>query len=104
MHLKTGLFFLHFHINFCFSSNDSNTCSKDSCYIEEGVPIHWDLTGLHQNDPKLIEAIKNKVLWPIPISKKLNLYKPPTISNIKGQYGQPLIIEEILKVFSNFIF
>ena len=40
---------------------------------EKGVPIHYDLIGLHQNDPKLIRAIREKVLWPPSTSGKLNL-------------------------------
>ena len=41
------------------------TCKQDvNCEnIVEGVKIHWDLNGLSQDDPVLIENIKNKVLW-----------------------------------------
>ena len=30
----------------------------------KGVPIYWGLNGLEENDPYLIESIKNSVLWP----------------------------------------
>ena len=40
---------------------DTNNCEN----IVEGVKIHWDLNGLSQDDPVLIENIKNKVLWVI---------------------------------------
>ena len=76
----------------------TQTCSKDNFDIEKGVPIHWDLIGMDQNDPKLIESIKSKVLWaPPPTSKKLNLDSPVTNANIRGQYGQPLSVEDVLK-------
>ena len=41
------------------------TCKQDvNCEnIVESVKIHWDLNGLSQDDPVLIENIKNKVLW-----------------------------------------
>ena len=60
----------------------------------KGVPIHWGLVGLEENDPYLIESIKNSVLWP-PSSpnEKLNLRG----DDIKGQYGQPDYVEKILK-------
>ena len=42
------------------------TCRQDNCEnVVEGVKIHWELNGLSQDDPVLIENIKNKVLWVI---------------------------------------
>ena len=38
--------------------------------------IHWDLIGMKADDPKLIEAIKTKVLWKPPTVKSLNLGSP----------------------------
>ena len=64
--------------------------------ISEAV-IHWDLVGMKQDDPKLIEAIKTKVLWKPPIKKGLNLGVPLTKELIGGQFGQPLVVEEVLK-------
>ena len=40
---------------------------------EKSVPIHYDLIGLNQNEPNLIRAIREKVLWPPSTSGKLNL-------------------------------
>ena len=56
-------------------------------HIEEGVPIHWDLLGLDQDDPKLIEAIKSKVLWrPPPQKYNYNLKFPNQDKILEGQY------------------
>ena len=49
------------------------------------------------DDPKLIEAIKTKVLWKPPAIKGLNLGVPITDKLIGGQFGQPHVVEEILK-------
>ena len=58
----------------------------ENCEIEPGVPIHWDLMGLNQTDEKLIQAIKNKVLWPPPSKdKKLKLNLPPSLQYIQGK-------------------
>ena len=85
-------------LNFCcFNSTLCQTCNKETCEIEEGVTIHWDLNGLDQNDPKLIEAIKTKVLIPPPTKQKLKLTLPTSMKFVNGQYGQPLVIEKILK-------
>ena len=82
---------------FCFNAILCQTCTKETCEIEEGVIIHWDLNGMDQNDPKLIEAIKTKVLIPPPSKQKLKLNLPTSMKFINGQYGQPLVIEKILK-------
>ena len=49
------------------------------------------------DDPKLIEAIKTKVLWKPPTIKGLNLGVPLTDKLIGGQFGQPHVVEEVLK-------
>ena len=54
------------------ANSQTNIVVKD-VNNEEVVPIHYDLIGLHQNDPKLIRAIREKVLWPPSTSGKLNL-------------------------------
>ena len=81
----------------CFNAILCQTCTKETCEIEEGVIIHWDLNGMDQNDPKLIEAIKTKVLIPPPSKQKLALKLPTSMKFINGQDGQPSAIEKILK-------
>ena len=81
----------------CLKSILCQTCTKETCEIEEGVVIHWDLNGMEQNDPKLIEAIKSKVLIQPPTKQKLELKLPTSMKFINGQYGQPSAIEKILK-------
>ena len=59
---------------------------------------------MDQNNPKLIEAIKTKVLWQPPQINsakpekgKLNLKTKDLNDVIEGQFGQPLFVEEILQ-------
>ena len=57
---------------------------------------------MDQNDPELIKAIRNKVLWrPPSADKKLNLnnVKSSGIPSKDGfsQYDQPIFVEKILK-------
>ena len=77
------------------SSEAPNYCRTEDC-LDENVPIHWDLVGLEQNDAKLIEAIRDKVLWKPPKGKTLHLFKSPTGKNLNGQYGQSAKVEELL--------
>lgn len=66
--------------------------------MEDGISYHSDLIGLHQDDPKLIKAIKDRVLIPPPIpKKKLNLVVPLTSFRLKGQFGQSYAMEEIFQ-------
>ena len=61
---------------------------------------------MDQDNPKLIEAIKTKVLWQPPQTNsadskpekgKLNLKTKDLNDVIEGQFGQPLFVEEILQ-------
>ena len=63
---------------------------------EAEVPIHWELNGLSQDDPKLIEEIRAKVLIE-PDGKPLNLFRPSG-KRLQGQYGQPAEVESVLKL------
>ena len=73
--MKTAIFtFIALFIG--HSKCDQHYCQKESC-VEKGVTIHWDLMGLDQDDPKLIQSIRDKVLWPPPPKKsKVNLAQP----------------------------
>ena len=75
----------------------------DNCEIEPGVPIHWDLMGLNQTDEKLIQAIKNKVLWPPPNKdKKLKLNLPPSLQYIQGSRVFKNILQKFREINSLF--
>ena len=50
---------LPLYCNFGFSKDDEDALSSET-------PIHWDFNGLHQEDPKLIQFIKENVLIPPP--------------------------------------
>ena len=74
--MKTKIFF-SIALFIVHSKCDQHYCQKESCIVEKGVTIHWDLMGLDQEDPKLIQSIRDKVLWPPPPKKsKVNLDQP----------------------------
>jgi len=78
----------------CTTSNEK-VCEKDFCQ-ENGVKIYSELNGLDQYDPKVIEKLKNDILVK-PSHEPLNLSRPPQPNSLKGQYGQPYGVEDILK-------
>ena len=79
----------------------SLTCAKNVEIREDGlVKIYWDLNGMKQDDPELIQIIKEEILVP-PDGAKLNLTYEPSAKAIKGQYGQVNDAERILKIKEN---
>merc|ERR1719360_139028 len=72
-------------------------CEDTQCAKNGEVNIYEDLQGLEQDDPKLIQALKERVLIAPNPKAKLNMTKPLTQKFLRGQYGQPLEIEEVLK-------
>ena len=68
--------------------------------------IHWNLNGLNQDDPILIQKIKNDILIQkikndilIPPNRHQTLsLKDPPEDNEGGQYGQVSRIEKILRL------
>ena len=62
--------------------------------------IHWNLNGLNQDDPILIQKIKNDILIPPNPHQTLTLKDPPE-TNESGQYGQVSRIEKILGLSKN---
>ena len=93
---KTALLYLVTQFYAYTFAETQNYCRTEDC-LDQNVPIYWDLVDLDQNDPKLIDAIKNKVLWKPPKNKGLKLQKSPIPKNINGQYGQSAAIEDLLK-------
>ena len=76
----------------------SEYCDKATC-VEKGVPIHWDLLGLDQDDPFLIQSIKNKVLLAPPKNgRKLKLKQPIGRKLYYGQHGQSFKVDEFLRI------
>ena len=51
------------------------------------VKIYWALNGMKQEDPILIEFIRNHVLIK---PKNVKSYQNRSDSSMRGQYGQPL--------------
>ena len=61
------------------------------------VKIYWDLTGMKQEDPRLIEFIKNNVLIKPDFSVPLNLSKhTKCCKKLGGQFGQAFEAEDML--------
>ena len=86
---------------FCDASKDS----KDDCkglWVEEVGIIDPMLNDLDQEDPKLIELIKEKYLIKPPSEKPYNFNS--SNPNLNGQYGQPVLIEKMLKQKKNGFF
>ena len=53
---------------------------------------------MDQNNEVLIKAIKDKVLWhPFDPNKDINFLYEDTEDMIRGQFGQPFHVEELLK-------
>ena len=51
------------------------------------------LNLLSQEDPKLVEILKERYLMK-PNGKKLNLTDPANMKNLGGQHGQPYLLED----------
>jgi hypothetical protein len=81
------------------SSAISGVCDKEdvTCTDNDLVKIYWSLNGLKQDDPALIEVLKNEILIP-PDGKQLNMLGPMSTKRLKGQYEQPYHAEEMLKL------
>jgi hypothetical protein len=71
--------------------------SRGECpVIDETIEIEkidWSLNKLRQDDPRLIQVLKEKYLIQ-PNNKPLNLTRMPSKNVLQGQYGQPLILDE----------
>jgi hypothetical protein len=81
------------------SSEVSSVCDKEdvTCTDNDLVKIYWSLNGLKQDDPALIEVLKNEILIP-PDGKELNMLGPMSSKRLRGQYEQPYHAEDYLKL------
>ena len=71
----------------------SQECERESCSNNDHPKIYPELLGLDQEDPVLIQAIKDKVLIPPPPkTAKLNLESSMSWTKLKGQFGQVEIL------------
>ena len=87
--------FSHTFFIYLLSEHEKTILNNSSEITEFDVPIHWDLIGLNQDDPILIDAIRNKVLWRPPNPKKVLNLKHDIKSD--GQTTQSLYVENLLK-------
>jgi hypothetical protein len=81
------------------SSELSSVCNKEdvTCTDKDLVKIYWSLNGLKQDDPALIEVLKNEILIP-PDGKELNMLGPMSSKRLGGQFGQPYLVENYLQL------
>ncbi len=77
----------------CDLLNSDKDCSISNDNNIETEEIDWSLNDLSQDDPKLIQILKEKYLVR-PNNKPLNLTHPVSSKTLKGQYGQPMLIDE----------
>ena len=76
------------------TENDGSNDGKNECsIIDETEDIDRSLNKLSQDDPKLIQTLKDKYLIG-PNNKPLNLRRPPSNKLLKGQFGQPEYLDE----------
>jgi hypothetical protein len=80
----------------CQSKDDDGSCRKGVETTADGVNIYWDLNGLDQDDPVLIQALKDQVLIP-PDNQPLNLTYTASMKNLNGQFSQPKTVEKLLR-------
>lgn len=87
MHFWAVLHCILFLNSFVNSSPENSKCDEENvtCSHDGMVKIFWNLNGLKQEDPKLVEAIKKDVLVP-PQWKPLNVSGKPT--KYPGQFNQ----------------
>ena len=62
------------------------------------VKIYWSLNGLEQDDPKLIQRLRNEILIPPNPNLKLNLSQKLGLTNLEGQFKQVPRVEQILGI------
>jgi hypothetical protein len=84
---------------------DSETLIRNGKVTEsEGgiIKVYWALNGMKQDDPVLIEFIKENVLVePDNLPLKLANLKVNGLTKMGGQYGQPFEVEKILGLKSS---
>ncbi|TRY67264.1 hypothetical protein TCAL_15889, partial [Tigriopus californicus] len=86
-------------LNVLFVSCNEDTCSKEDSENSDcdSGAIDYSLNGLDQEDPILIQAIKDRFLVPPDPKKKLKLQQKPKGAILYGQYGQPAEVDKIFK-------
>ena len=96
--LSSGTYLLSVSF-FCICAVISNAERNVTVHEKGMVKIYWDLDGMKQNDPELIQIIKNEILVP-PNSKELKLISM-SAKRLMGQFDQVRVAEKILKIKEN---
>jgi hypothetical protein len=98
MQLQTICSFLFF----CFicieskKANNQKTIKNEECTIKNKIAadhIDMSLNDLSQDDPILVNLIRERYLIE-PSKKAINLTKPASTETLKGQFGQPIFLDE----------
>ena len=90
----------HCKVNKVSETDSTSSCEKRlEKVITDGVIIYPSLTGLKQDDPVLIEAIKSDVIIH-PDKKPLNLTYNASMKHLNGQESiSPTFYEQLLRQF-----
>ena len=89
---------------FLFDVDSEKLTRKGKVTESDGgvIKIYWALNGMKQDDPVLIEFIRENVLVePDNLPLKLPSLKVNGLTKMGGQYGQPFEVEEILGLKSS---
>ena len=72
-------------------------CEVENDEMEE-TDIYPELNDLDQEDPVLIQALRERILVRPPDPRvKPNLYGSGSAKSLQGQFGQPIEVDKILK-------
>ena len=89
---------------FLFDIDSETLIRKGKVTESEGgiIKIYWALNGMIQDDPVLIEFIRENVLVkPDNLPLKLPSLKVNGLTKMGGQFGQPFEVEKILGLKSS---
>ena len=73
------------------SENSDNVCTIKNKISADHIDI--TLNDLSQDDPFLVKLIRERYLIE-PSKKAINLTKPASTETLKGQFGQPIFLDE----------
>ena len=84
-----------FYFCLIFVNSTKNT-ENEECTVKNKISadhIDMSLNDLDQGDPVLVNLIRERYLIE-PSKKAINLTKPASAETLKGQFGQPIFLDE----------
>ena len=89
------LFLIQFRAEICLATSTVCHNTNVTCSESDLVKIYWNLNGLFQEDPVLIEALRRDILV-APDYLPLQMAGQPSKKRIMGQFNQVETIEKVL--------